>query len=252
MNVGGKLFLTTRETLTKLTGETFFSVMLSGRVPTPRDERGYYFIDRNPKYFEPILDYMRTGEWRCPFGLSEEYLLKEADYYMIRTFVSSKQEIEKCSDQSLEQLIQSVLKSRSDTLYKQELKTHQHTWEKLERIITTSYLHRARQGRRDLESPLFITKATLEYLLNHFKNTTIGTQLLNLKIESVSGISDEFVVSYPCYVMEKTNFNEQGFLRYMKKRYSLSLQTHNKQVKISTDCWFYGKVFYWNFGPEPK
>jgi len=137
LNVGGKMFLTTRETLTSLSGENFFSVMLNGSVPTPKDSNGYYFVDRNPKYFEPILDYLRTGEWSCPPHLSEEHLLKEADYYMIGEFVQASKE--QCSDEALEDIIHSVLKKRSDTHFKQELKMNKPTWEKLEKIITNFF-----------------------------------------------------------------------------------------------------------------
>jgi len=190
--------------------------MLSGRVSSPKDSNGYYFVDRNPKYFEPILDYLRTGEWSCPPYLSEEHLLKEADFYMIGECVKASKE--QCSDLALDEIIQSVLKKRSDTFYNQELKLYKETWEKLEKIITRSFWNRAYQGRRDLESPLFITKETHEDLLKHFKNSSIGIQLQNLKLEDSTGISEEFVVSYPCYVLVKTNYHEQGFLTYMKKK----------------------------------
>ena len=41
------------------------------------------FIDRNGRYFEPILDYLRTREWCCPTNLQEESILREAEYYQI-------------------------------------------------------------------------------------------------------------------------------------------------------------------------
>ena len=31
-------------------------------VPSVQDEQGAYMIDRSPKYFEPILNYLRTGK----------------------------------------------------------------------------------------------------------------------------------------------------------------------------------------------
>ena len=31
-------------------------------VPSVQDDQGAYMIDRSPKYFEPILNYLRTGK----------------------------------------------------------------------------------------------------------------------------------------------------------------------------------------------
>jgi hypothetical protein len=49
------------------------------------DEDGVYFIDRNPKHFDRILDYLRTGELTFE-GLDDfaiRKLEKDLDYYMI-------------------------------------------------------------------------------------------------------------------------------------------------------------------------
>lgn len=43
------------------TRPTFFHRLLSGRIPALKDSHGNYFIDRNPKYFGYILDYLRSG-----------------------------------------------------------------------------------------------------------------------------------------------------------------------------------------------
>lgn len=31
-------------------------------IASHRDDKGSYLIDRNPKYFEPILNFLRTGK----------------------------------------------------------------------------------------------------------------------------------------------------------------------------------------------
>ena len=39
-----------------------FSCEDGGMLASHRDSEGAYLIDRNPKYFEPILNYLRTGK----------------------------------------------------------------------------------------------------------------------------------------------------------------------------------------------
>eukprot|EP00127_Corallochytrium_limacisporum_P002820 Clim_evm33s141 gene=Clim_evmTU33s141 len=65
LNVGGTQFLTSRQTLLK-SGPNFFSAMLLGDIPSVQDESGAYFIDQNPRVFEWLLDYLRTGDVKWP------------------------------------------------------------------------------------------------------------------------------------------------------------------------------------------
>jgi hypothetical protein len=83
LDVGGKQFTTSKSSLLRLEG-TYFHAMLSSGKWQP-DEDGVYFIDRNPKHFDLILDFLRTGELSFK-GLDEvaiEKLEKDLDYYMI-------------------------------------------------------------------------------------------------------------------------------------------------------------------------
>ncbi|KAF8381370.1 hypothetical protein PRIPAC_70512 [Pristionchus pacificus] len=61
LNVGGCRFATSRQTLTWIP-DTFFTSLLSGRVPTVRDDTGAIFIDRDPDVFRVILNYLRTKQ----------------------------------------------------------------------------------------------------------------------------------------------------------------------------------------------
>ena len=54
-------FSTSRQTLTWVQ-DTFFTAMLSGRISSMRDETGAIFIDRDPKLFGVILNYLRTRD----------------------------------------------------------------------------------------------------------------------------------------------------------------------------------------------
>ena len=54
LNVGGKTFCTTIETLTKIPN-SMLAAMFSGKYTTIKDETGSYFIDRDGRYFHYIL-----------------------------------------------------------------------------------------------------------------------------------------------------------------------------------------------------
>jgi len=65
LNIGGVRYTTTEGTLCHY-GTNYFSGLLSGQFPALVDETGAYFIDRNGIYFEPILDFLRSGELQIP------------------------------------------------------------------------------------------------------------------------------------------------------------------------------------------
>ena len=91
--VGGQDFKTTRGTLmsdqNSMLAKMFESDLLAlGRVAAARDpDTSAYFIDRSPKYFESILNFLRTGEIECPCCLDLKFLLQEAEYYGIEGIV---------------------------------------------------------------------------------------------------------------------------------------------------------------------
>ncbi|CAJ0957186.1 unnamed protein product, partial [Mesorhabditis belari] len=61
LNVGGRRFSTSRGTLTWIP-DSFFTSLVSGRIPTVKDELGAIFIDRDPDVFRVILNYLRTKQ----------------------------------------------------------------------------------------------------------------------------------------------------------------------------------------------
>ena len=61
LNVGGKRFETSRQTLTSVP-DTYLASMFSGRFElAPDAEDGSYFIDRDPKHFNLVLNYLRDS-----------------------------------------------------------------------------------------------------------------------------------------------------------------------------------------------
>ena len=85
--VGGKDFKTTRATLmsdqNSMLAKMFDSDNMGRTAPASKDENGSYFIDRSPKYFESILNFLRTGEIEAPSCLDLKFLMFEAEYFGI-------------------------------------------------------------------------------------------------------------------------------------------------------------------------
>ena len=70
--------------------------MFSGElVPGTKDENGAFMIDRSPKYFEPILNYLRTGELNIDPNVNKENVIAEAKYFGIQSLVDKFEENEK-------------------------------------------------------------------------------------------------------------------------------------------------------------
>ncbi|OQR94030.1 nuclear pore glycoprotein [Thraustotheca clavata] len=60
INVGGKIFETSKDNLLKDT-DNFFSMMVSSNTYKPRECDGAYFIDGNYEYFDRVMTYLRCG-----------------------------------------------------------------------------------------------------------------------------------------------------------------------------------------------
>ncbi len=87
LNVGGKKFSTTRETL--LSEPSFFTGLLSEMMGVDLDEDGCIFIDRDPKHFPLILNYLRDHEIDLE-DLNEKekkMFMKEVQFYEIRSLM---------------------------------------------------------------------------------------------------------------------------------------------------------------------
>ena len=75
LNVGGKIFCTSKTTLTRIPN-TFFSALLSGEISSLKDETGAFFIDREGSWFEPILNYLRTENLIIPPNIPRSAILQ--------------------------------------------------------------------------------------------------------------------------------------------------------------------------------
>ena len=88
LNVGGVMYTTSQTTLCKYP-ESKLGAMFSGNVAKTVAEDGSVFIDGNGKYFEFILDFLRTGELILPQMFNDIALLeREARYYQIEPLIA--------------------------------------------------------------------------------------------------------------------------------------------------------------------
>lgn len=58
-----------------------------GLIPSAVDSSGAYLIDRSPTYFEPVLNYLRTGRLVLDAGVNAEGVLEEAQFFGIVSLV---------------------------------------------------------------------------------------------------------------------------------------------------------------------
>ncbi|UMM20511.1 hypothetical protein L5515_015759 [Caenorhabditis briggsae] len=79
LNVGGVTFQTLKSTLTK--HKSMFKVMLETEMPVTKDESGCIFIDRDPKKFEKVLEFLRTG--RIDFSESVKIIENDSELLKI-------------------------------------------------------------------------------------------------------------------------------------------------------------------------
>lgn len=89
LNIGGNLFMTSRETLMK-DPNSMLARLIDGDsdLISDKDEQGAYLIDRDGKYFQPILNYLRHGKLILDSGLAAEGVLEEAEFYNITHLIA--------------------------------------------------------------------------------------------------------------------------------------------------------------------
>ena len=75
LNVGGTLFTTTLDTLNK---SGYFSTMFNGAWKEKLNET--IFIDRSPKGFQHILDFLRDPQYVIPFRYKYELEFYQVNY----------------------------------------------------------------------------------------------------------------------------------------------------------------------------
>ncbi|XP_053727741.1 BTB/POZ domain-containing protein KCTD9a isoform X2 [Synchiropus splendidus] len=97
LNIGGRLFTTTRSTLVSKEPESMLAHMFRGKDVwgNKQDEQGAYLIDRSPDYFEPILNYLRHGQLIINEGINVRGVLEEARFFGIEQLAEQLEEVMK-------------------------------------------------------------------------------------------------------------------------------------------------------------
>lgn len=82
LNVGGKHFTTTRNTLVRYP-DSMLGRMFSDSETwrSAMDKNGSYLIDRSPEYFEPLLNFLRHGTLILNDGINPKGVLEEAKFF---------------------------------------------------------------------------------------------------------------------------------------------------------------------------
>ncbi|XP_035691331.1 BTB/POZ domain-containing protein KCTD6-like [Branchiostoma floridae] len=89
LNVGGHIYTTARSTLTRFR-DSVLGAMFGRDFDALRDDQGRYFIDRNGRLFEHVLNFLRTTQLVLPEDFKELPLLEiEADFYQIQPLIEA-------------------------------------------------------------------------------------------------------------------------------------------------------------------
>ncbi|KAH7713677.1 BTB/POZ domain-containing protein KCTD17 [Aphelenchoides avenae] len=93
LNVGGKVFQTTKQTLS-VDPESFLARIASAdqAIPVVKDRTGAILIDRNPECFGIILDYLRCGELVVDDSVCLDKLARDAAFYGLPHLVAAVKE----------------------------------------------------------------------------------------------------------------------------------------------------------------
>ncbi|KAM4021533.1 BTB/POZ domain-containing protein KCTD17 [Anomaloglossus baeobatrachus] len=87
LNVGGTVFLTTKQTLCQEPNSFLCRLCQESQLLSETDETGAFLIDRDPSYFGAILRYLRYGKLVIDKNISIEGVLEEAEFYNIASLV---------------------------------------------------------------------------------------------------------------------------------------------------------------------
>lgn len=153
LNVGGTRFMTTSGTLLNHS-PNFFTALLSGQHSVCKDDKGYYFIDRDPEHFRLVLLFLRTGALVLPTQMSErEQLMEEFRFYCISSAeIEASKDDQSLDDTKLRLLVRNSAMAMSTT--------HRPLLDKLATRIQAWFKQAAKAGHSPISSPHIVLPMT--------------------------------------------------------------------------------------------
>lgn len=92
LNVGGKPIVVSRELLLRYKSSVL-ATMFSSSIPASKlDKSGAFVIDRDPRYFRAMLNFLRTGLVERSSSIDPELLREEAQYWGIEQLETALRE----------------------------------------------------------------------------------------------------------------------------------------------------------------
>ncbi|RMX57678.1 hypothetical protein pdam_00005021 [Pocillopora damicornis] len=96
LNVGGRVFTTTRATLMNEPNSMLARMFSPAEAwSNVSDASGAFLIDRSPVYFEPIINYLRHGQLILDKGVNPQGVLEEAKFFGISGILEQLEELVK-------------------------------------------------------------------------------------------------------------------------------------------------------------
>jgi hypothetical protein len=89
LDVGGRIFSVTLDMMLRYP-DSFFARMFSGSYPGQIGSDGAYFINRSPKMFDYVVDYLRDGHVELELNSSDQRALhRDAEFYQLSELMQS-------------------------------------------------------------------------------------------------------------------------------------------------------------------
>eukprot|EP00027_Filamoeba_sp_ATCC50430_P003440 CAMPEP_0168541976 /NCGR_PEP_ID=MMETSP0413-20121227/1102_1 /TAXON_ID=136452 /ORGANISM="Filamoeba nolandi, Strain NC-AS-23-1" /LENGTH=244 /DNA_ID=CAMNT_0008571823 /DNA_START=82 /DNA_END=813 /DNA_ORIENTATION=- len=227
LNIGGSRFYTTHDTLTRCSGdESFFAKLLSGKFAITKDEKGFIFVDRDGKLFEPILSYLRTGNWVVPKDVDAKQLLQEADFYGIHVQRS-------VSDSSLGDII----KQAKDTHAENVLSKYPTEVEDLKTLVFAAFLKCAEE-QKPIKTPYFVSTEK-ELIWKNFRAIPWSNSKVDMparrnggrEIESLIKCQCQYGVTFLAGPLSNPDF-VGAFVRHLKEDFDLTVSSQTKCLNV--------------------
>eukprot|EP01119_Soliformovum_irregulare_P022002 TRINITY_DN7429_c0_g1_i2.p1 TRINITY_DN7429_c0_g1~~TRINITY_DN7429_c0_g1_i2.p1 ORF type:complete len:180 (-),score=30.35 TRINITY_DN7429_c0_g1_i2:530-1069(-) len=93
LNVGGMIIQTSRSTLLRDPHSMLFSMFGNPDWVSRRDDTGAYLIDQEPRYFLPLLNFLRYDELIIDAGVDRKGVLAAAKYFQISAVISQLEDL---------------------------------------------------------------------------------------------------------------------------------------------------------------